>query len=292
MKKEYIFLVLSALFFGSINPIGKILLNEITPLQFALIRSSFGCLLILFGLILSREYKIFRKMKKNDFFICIILGIVAFFLFQVFMGLALSRIAASVNSLLLNSTIPISVLFLTFLVSHKKITKYSVLGVIFGMAGMALAVLKPEDLSLINVSGIIFAILAGIFWGVNTFGITGVRKKFGTFPILTLSLLSGVIVSFLFILLIDGCDEFVNASINMKLLFVFAGFFSTGLPLIFYYYSLKKLGAAKVSVCYYLAPVFAIILSAIILQEPITYLLVLGTFFILVGIGLVQKEKF
>jgi drug/metabolite transporter (DMT)-like permease len=78
----------------------------------------------------------------------------------------------------------------------------------------------------------------------------------------------------------------------MKLLFLYVGFFATGFPVLLYYYSLKKLGAAKVSVSYFLTPVFAVILSFIILQEPISILLIIGTFFILFGIALIQKEKF
>jgi drug/metabolite transporter (DMT)-like permease len=78
---------------------------------------------------------------------------------------------------------------------------------------------------------------------------------------------------------------------NTKLLILYAGFFATGLPLFLYYYSLKKLGAAKVTVFYYLSPISAIILSAIILQEPITILLLVGTFLAFIGIGLAQKEK-
>ena len=220
MKKEYLFLFLSALFFGSIHPIGKLLMTEITPLQFTLIRTSFAFLILSIGLLFSGEWKIIRKMKRDDVYICIILGIISFFLFQVLLSLALTKIPAAINSVLINSTIPISVLALTGIISHKKITKYSVFGVILGMLGMSLVVLKPEDLSLINMVGVAFALIAGLFWGINTFLITRVRKKYGTLPVLSISILSGAIVSFVFTLLLDGCSQLANASFNTKLLFL------------------------------------------------------------------------
>ncbi len=38
MKKEYLFLTLTVLLWGSVHPVGKIILTEITPSQFGLVR--------------------------------------------------------------------------------------------------------------------------------------------------------------------------------------------------------------------------------------------------------------
>jgi len=292
MKKEYIFLILSVFLFSSINPVGKLLLNEISPLQFSLIRSGFGFVIVSIGFLLSGEWRTIKKMDKKSFFLCIIFGTIAFFIFQILFASALINNLASINSILVNSIIPISVFVLTAIISHKKITIKSILGIILGIFGITLVVFKPESLSFVNSVGVIFAVLSGICWGISTFGMAEIRKKYGTFSITMISILTGAFISFLFVLFSNGFNEFINSSMNTKLLSLYAGFFATGLPVLLYYYCLKQLGAAKVSVSYYLGPIFGVILSAIILKEPIPPLLIVGTSFVLLGIWLVQKEKF
>lgn len=293
MRKEYLLLTLTAFLWASVHPVGKILLNDFTPLQFALIRSGFAFLTSLLVLLLNKNWVTIRRMDKRSIVLCMIFGLFGFFLFQVSMSSALSKIPASINGIIINTITPIFIFIVSFFLLQKRVTKYNVLGIILGSIGVILIVLRPEDLSLINITGVTFAILSAVFWGIHCLGISNIRKKYGTILVSTISTLFGFIFTFLAVAFLDGFKEFFAATLNTTLLFLYAGIFATGVPVMLFYYSLKRLSVIKANVFYqFLLPIFVVILSAILLQELITSLLIVGTFFILVGIGLVQREKF
>jgi drug/metabolite transporter (DMT)-like permease len=78
-------------------------------------------------------------------------------------------------------------------------------------------------------------------------------------------------------------------------IFVYLGLFGTVLAFIFYYQGIVKIGPTKAGLFINFVPISGVILSFLILKEPITLSLLFGVFFVSLGIYLTnmkpQKHK-
>ena len=71
---------------------------------------------------------------------------------------------------------------------------------------------------------------------------------------------------------------------------LYLGFGASALCFVTWNFSVRVLGAVKSSVYIYLVPVITIIFSAIILDEPVTLMIILGTLLTLLGLFISEKR--
>lgn len=68
------------------------------------------------------------------------------------------------------------------------------------------------------------------------------------------------------------------------------GLFGTGLAYLLYYRLLDELGATRTSTVTYLIPVVAVTLGVVVLGEPLTPAMVVGTVVVVIGVAMVQRR--
>ncbi|HAJ94669.1 MAG TPA: hypothetical protein DCP02_00400 [Actinobacteria bacterium] len=104
-----------------------------------------------------------------------------------------------------------------------------------------------------------------------------------------LALFSGAVMLATLTAITVGFTEIIIAGWSNFLLMVFLGLTMIGIAYPLWFICLKRLPASHASIYIYLTPVFAVVLSLIILHERFSWLFWVGGVFILAGIIITNK---
>ena len=163
----------------------------------------------------------------------------------------------------------------------------ALLGLVF-VSGMMEGGLPP----LSELAGVGFGVGAALFYAT----VMVLNKKLTPIPaydktVIQLAAASAVILPYL---LLGGIREILTLNGTGIVLLLVVGFIHTGFAYAMYFGSMKDLTAQTIAVFSYLDPVIAVLLSALLLKEPITIWGILGSVLILGSAlysELPQKQK-
>lgn len=190
---------------------------------------------------------------------------------------------------LLNSTIPLWVILILIFGFHTKTTLLAKLGLCLGFGGMMLLVGPSIENDEINIVGIISLILSSLFWAFgsilsdklstpnNIFLSAGMFMFIGGIILIFLSFIFGETILF----------TSLHINSNFILSYLFLIFICTVIGYAEFYWLLKKTTAPIANTFAYIVPIVAIFLGWFILDEAITYLTIIATIIILIGVGLI-----
>ena len=136
MKKHYFYIILAAIFWGSMGIFVNSLAEfGLTTVQICLLRSA-ASLLFMGGLILVKDRSLF-KIRLKDIWMFLGTGIVSYFLFNNCYFIAIRQVGVAVSSVLLYTS-PIFVTLMSCLFFREKLTKrkMAALALILGGIGI------------------------------------------------------------------------------------------------------------------------------------------------------------
>lgn len=292
--KIYILLVLCVLFWSGNFILGRYVNGQIEPVQLAAFRW-FAVALLLFPVFLNSYKKIFLQLKQDFIYIFLIslFGIVGFNTF-VYSGL---QYTTATNALLINSAVPLLILFFSTFMLNQSISIKQFLGIIFSTFGVVYILMQADISNLRDFEfnqGDIWIIASGLCW---TFYSILLKKK--TFTLSHLEFLSTVVligsVILLVIYIVMGYN-FKNDTVLIYEYYWVLGYivlFPSLLSFFFWHKAVEEIGASQSSQFAHLMPVFGTILAVIFLDEVIEAFHIVGGFFIAFGIylSLFKKKK-
>lgn len=202
----------------------------------------------------------------------------------IFLLMGLSYTTAA-NASLLNNFEIVATALIALMVFKEKISPRLWVGILFVTASCVL--LSFEDISSLTFStGSLFILLACVCWGVEN----NCTRKLSDKDPLEIVLLKGIF-SGLGSIIIGLCmGERVTA-----LWSVFAvlgvGFVAYGLSIFFYVYAQRRLGAARTSAYYAIAPFIGTLLSLVIFRDRPHYIYFIALGLMLVGAWLCSSDE-
>jgi len=287
----YILLVLTTLFWSGNFIVGKAASSyEIPPFSLNFYRWLFaGLILLPFTLreILNKKNYIFNNI---GFFI--ILGITSITIFNstVYYSLYYMQV---ISGVLMISTIPVWIMFISSILGIEKTNKFQILGVILSLLGV-LFIITKSDLDVIknlafNRGDLIMA--SGMFaWALYS---ALLKKK--SYDISQITLLEVVIITGLiflipiYILEIKFGNQIVIGKpfiLTLSYVVIFPGLAS----FFFWIKGIGIIGANRAGVFLHLMPVFGSIMAIILFDEKFMIYHLLGATFIIAGITLSNKK--
>lgn len=297
MNKKYVVLlsILTSLLWGSAFPVLKISYIELSmkpndifgKIFFAGIRFLGASLLILlFNLLFL---KISLKIKKEDIFSIITLGIIGTSLQYFFFYTGLSNTAGMKASILSSSGVFFVFLFAHFFYKDDKMDKGKAMGLIFGFLGIII-INKGQSFSfLFNPLGEGFLILSALCSSIGTIYAKEMSNKINPFVLTFYQMLIGSLI-----LIIISAPFLNNDSIvfNFKgsLLLIYTCFLSATAFTIFY--SLLKYNkAGEISIYKFVIPIAGSILSLIFLKgETFSPNIIIALVLVVLGIIITNKK--
>ena len=276
--KAVSYAILAALLYGISSPVSKVLLVEIPPtLMAALLYLGAGIGMIginLYSILAKREQLEAKMTAKEMPFILgmILLDIVA----PIFLMIGLTMTTSS-NASLLNNFEIVATCLIALFIFKETIGKRMWIAIM--LITISSIILSVSDLSSLSFSlGSIFVLLACIAWGFEN-NCTRMLSLKDPIQIVVVkgfgSGLGSLIISF----------ALHESNFNwLYILFtLLLGFVAYGMSIFLYIKAQRELGAARTSAFYATAPFIGVIISWIVLQEPITATFVIALTIMLVG---------
>ena len=290
-KIAYILLILTTLFWSGNFIVGKAAsLFEIPPFTLNFYRWVFAWLIL-------APFTLPEIIRKKNYILeniglIIILGITSVTIFNsiVYYSLNFTQVISGVLTI---STIPVMIIFFSWLFKIEKTNIYQISGVIFSLLGVVVIIAKADLDILLNLNfnkGDLWMVVAMFSWAIYS---ALLKKK--KFELSQLSLLQTIISAGLIFLLPTYLIELAlgyKASIHLPFVLtltyvvVFPGLTS----FIFWIKGISIIGSNRSGIFLHLMPIFSTILAIIIFKEKFMTYHLIGAILIITGIYLSNKK--
>lgn len=276
MNKAYIFVIITALLFGSMEVSCKIGGADLDALQLTFLRFFIGGLVLLpFAIAELRKRGI--RLEASDFLKLAGIGTLGIPVSMVLFQLSIMMSNASTVSVLI-CTSPFFTMLFAHIFTSEKLNRHKLIVLGIALVGIFF-MLRPWNVQEGNsMLGMGLMLLAAFFFGGYTVAGAVCVKKMGLMAQTSFSFLLGSAV-LLVVILIMGRPVVAGTLDNIPII-LYVGILVTGLGYFCYFKSIELSDAATGSFAFFLKPAIAPVLAAIILKETILW----NTF---VGIGLI-----
>lgn len=279
MKNGTIFILLTALAFGTMEISLKIAGNSFSPLQLTFLRFSIGGILLLPLAVRDiRKRKI--KLIREDWIYLFALGCINICFSMILFQMGVSESNAGTAAIVF-SVNPVFTMIISHFIVKDKFDRQKCTTIVFSMIGLTV-VADPKTLIDGGNIGILITLCASLSFALYT--TLGKLKisKIGGIAQSSLSFLMGSSV-LLVVMLAKG--EPVISEINSTNIgvLIYVSVVVTGLGYVCYMKAIELCGPTTASFAFFIKPIIALVLAAIILAEEITLHVVIGMILILVG---------
>jgi drug/metabolite transporter (DMT)-like permease len=243
-------------------------------------------------------YRYSFKISLSDLNLPVVTGVLMIFVGHGSLAWAEQYISSGFAALLC-SAIPVWMVLMGWIQSRSdQPDKFTVIGIILGITGVALLSGTGEEFSISTtassgtvITSIIFLVSSGLFWA---FGSVQSRKFNKDIPLLysvSIQILAGGAALLLLGFLRGEVAEtsIANISIVSVTSLLYLIFFGTLIGYSSYVWLLKVSTPAKVGTYAFFNPLIAVLLGWIIVDEPITSVMIFGAAAILVSVLLINK---
>lgn len=293
IRIEYFLMIIVSFFWAIGHPLGRIILQKVHPLQLGTMTLGTGFIGLFIFLIASGRVRKIFKLSYRDALISLGLGVFGFFLYQILTFSALARIPASMNAVLVSNNVVFIALFAA-LILKERVRPLSIIGIILAICGVVLVTFNKgfsigDGIGSIDLLGCAFSLLAAL--SAALYSVIGKRVLTSNDPLIVsaLAMFSGAVLLTILTATTVGFSEIFLAGWPTILLTVFLGLTMISIAYPLWFVCLKRFPASQISIYIYLTPVFAVILSLIILHERFSWLFWVGGAFILGGIIITNK---
>ena len=290
-NSAYIFLILATLFWSGNFIVGKAAsFFEIPPFSLNFYRWTFAWLILApFTLkeIIQKKEHILENIK-----LILVLGITSITIFNsiVYYSLNFTQV---ISGVLMISTIPVMIIFFSWVFKIEKTNTYQILGVIFSILGVTIIVTKADMDILINLNfnkGDLWMVVAMFSWAIYS---ALLRKK--KFDLSQASLLE-VIISAGLILLLPAylIEKALGYELNVNLPFILTLSYVVLFPglasFICWIKGIAIIGPNRAGIFLHLMPIFSTVLAILIFEEQFMNYHLFGAIFIIGGIFLSSRK--
>jgi len=287
----YLLLILTTIFWSGNFIVGKAAsAYQIPPFSLNFYRWLFAGLILLpftFKEILNKKHHII-----NNLGLYLVLGITSITIFNstVYYSLYHTQV---INSILLISTIPVWIIFFSFLLKIEKTNIYQIFGVIFSLIGVMVIITKFDIKIFFNLQfnkGDISMVIAMLSWAIYSSLLKKKKYELSQLSLLQIIIFTGLIfLTPIYILELNyGYKIIIGTPFILTLIYVVI--FPGLLAFIFWIKGISIIGANRAGVFLHLMPIFGSTLAIIIFNEKFMYYHIFGAIFIILGLVLSNKK--
>ncbi|MDY3205382.1 MAG: DMT family transporter [Arcobacter sp.] len=207
------------------------------------------------------------------------------FLYAICFSYSFMNLYAGIGTLILFAVVQLSMILIA-LFYKEKLSLHKIIGVLIAFAGLGY-LLYPKEEFVISLFHARLMIIAGIAWGV--YSVLGKKSTNATFNTTDNFFKASIFTLIFGVLFVD----FLKVDVYTFLLAITSGMITSALGYLIWYEVLPKIEIFTASILQLLVPIIAIFLSLIILDEKLSFELIVSTFIILFGIliALYKKRK-
>lgn len=285
-KKSLILFISAMLIFGTVG-----IFRRFIPVSSALLACFRGLSGALFLVIPAfiRKKKLRNNIGKKNVLILIVTGIlIGLNWLLLFEAYNYTTVATATLCYYMEPTI---VVLLSPLVLKEKLTVKKSLCALAAIVGMVFVsgVIEGGGMSFTDLKGVLFGLGAAVLYSAVVLtnkkvpGIDAYEKT-------TIQLFSASIILVPYLLIFE---DFTAIKLNALaiIMMIIVGLLHTGIAYAMYFGSMDGLQAQSIAIFSYLDPIFAVILSAVLLREPMTLFGIIGAVLI-IGAAMISEVTF
>ncbi len=273
-SKAKMLFILSMLIFSTIGIFRRNI--EVSSSVIALYRGVIGVVFILIVLAVKKQKINFTVIKENLVLLLISgisLGLNWVLLFESY------KYTTIATATLCYYMSPIIVIILSHFLFKERLNKFKIFCISLALLGMAL-ITGFFGTNTLEIKGVVYGLSAACLYSL----IVILNKKMPDIPSFDktiFQLFVSAIVLLVYIVVEGNTGEIIVSELNDLTLLIIMGVIHTGLAYVLYFGSIGKLKAQTSALYSYIDPLFAIILSAVVLGETMGITGIVGAIFIL-----------
>jgi len=194
---------------------------------------------------------------------------------------------------LLNSTIPLWVALIAFLLYRRGMTKYTIMGLCAGFGGLMLLIGPSLGAGALNPTGVTALILSSLAWAFGSLYSSKAKLPISILASSSMLMITGGIM---LMVASTALGEFQGLDISQistrsLVAMIYLIIIITVVGFTDFYWLLRVTTASLANTFAYVSPVIAVILGWAILHESITVLMIVAMAIILLGVALMVTTK-
>jgi len=283
MTKSYVKYILSLLIFGSNGIVASCILLSSSEIVFS--RTIIGSLFLGLVFIFGRKRLQLEQIKKQWFYLSgsgISMGLSWIFLFEAY------RLTGVSTATLAYYCGPVIVIAVAPFIFHEKMIVSKIIGIVLVALGMVFV--NGSDFLKEGMSwGLMCGIISALLYAAMIISNKKVEKLTGL-EITLVQLVTACAVVALYTLLMHKGTISISGTNIIPILFL--GVVNTGIGCYLYFSSIHELPAQSVAICSYIDPLSALVFSAILLNEHLSMVQIVGAILILGGAAFSELYNF
>jgi len=229
-------------------------------------------------------------LLKIDRFSIVILGLLGYYLSSFLDFLGLQYINAGLERLILFLT-PSFVLLISVLFLKKRISRFEVGALFVCYAGVVLVFIHDAFKGGKNIIlGSVFVLGSAISYALYLIFSDKLVKRVGTLRLVAYAMCVSSLACIIQFFTLRSAS-LLTQPLAVYGYSVMNAIFCTVMPVFLTMFAVEKIGASTASQASMIGPVSTLILGAFILNEPITWIQIIGTLLVLSGIYLLSKKR-
>jgi drug/metabolite transporter (DMT)-like permease len=265
----------------------KIALAELTPVTIIIIRLILAVvLLFVIALATKRDFSIDRKKHAG----ILLLALIA--VFHLWIQVTGLKYTTASNTGWIIGITPVFMALLGYLFFREKLGIINIAGIVVAFFGLLLLVGKGDfsKIDLISNKGDVMVLASAFTWSI--YSLVNKKITFSYPPLMTIFYL--FITMAVILIPFNISHEVLYSVINLSgrgwFAVLFLGLICSGVSYVFWAQALKDMDSARVGAFVYFEPFVTIFTAWFILNEQITFVIVLSGVIITTGVILVNKK--
>jgi len=287
--KVYLKLWLTAVFWGGAFVAGRHVSQHLGPCAIAFLRFATASVLLL-ALTRWKEGR-WPRLNRPQAYSILMLGMTGILAYNVMFFKGLSLIEAGRASLIIATT-PAFIALASAVLLAERLGAVRIAGILLSISGAAVVVSRGRlGPSLIDGVGLGELLIFGCVLSWVAYSLLGkaVMRTLSPLVAVTYSVVTGTAVLLVSAWLEGLGTSIARASVLDWLAITYMAVFATVVGFVWFYEGVKHVGATRAGLFINLVPIFAVLLAFLILHEPITWSLALGTILVLSGLCLTNN---
>jgi drug/metabolite transporter (DMT)-like permease len=283
---SYLALTLTSIIWGTTWVASRIGVQHVPGLQISYIRQFIaGLLLLIFFFIRGEKLPTWQQFRW-----LFVLSIFTFVLSNGFSTWSVKYVSSGLAALI-SALYPLCVVIIEMIFfKRNNNTSLTFIGLFIGLAGVAIVFYEnafheqPEGYSY----GVILGVIAMIGWSIGTIYIARNKYQMNPYYAIGWQMFFGSFLICLLALTTNNNIPFVEIPSQTWIVIAYLVSFGSVVAFVAFIYTVKYLSPAIASLYAYINPLVAMIVGSILLDEPLTFNLIIGALITLAGVYIVN----
>jgi drug/metabolite transporter (DMT)-like permease len=289
--KAYLMLTFCAFFWSGNFIVGKFAtLYEVPPLTL----NFFRWIIVWIILIPFTARNIFKNIKiiKDNFYSLLLMSITSISIFNsvVYYSLNFTQV---LNGALMISTIPVLIIFISFIFRVEKINLNQILGLILSITGVVIIITQLEFARLVHLNlnkGDLWLLVAMLSWAIYSTMLKTHKTGLNYLTFISVIVTFGLVFLFPQFLFEFNNHELIKFNCAFILIISYVVLFAGLGSYILWNKAVLIVGPSKAGIFLHLMPVFSSLMAIFLLNEKLMNFHIFGAISIILGIYLSSKK--